>query len=640
MKRYAGFFLLSIISFSAWSQTSDAPDSLRMLEEVRITDRRLSQFASGDKVAPVLPQAIGSVEHQRLATLLMQYSPVNVRSYGPTGLSTASLRGTGSNHTAVFWEGINLQSAMSGSLDLTLIPASFIDEASLQFGGAGSLFGSGTLGGAIHLSSEPAGTTLGWQGQVHQQIGSFGQHYTGVNAGYRTKQVSTYVRWFDQQADYDYPFFNRYTQRKERRQNAGINQHGLLIEQAWTPSASHRLSAKYWYQNNLVEIPEVAAAGGEAQATQADVFHRAVLQWRHQQSQQEWQVRAALLHHRLAYDDQVSIQADSRATSWITEAEHTYYINKEHWLHVGLNHTYETAEVENYPQPVARHRTALFMSYRARLLSTLEATVGARETFIDDTWSPFLPSLSLSYQAFQSWLIKAKVARSYRVPTLNDLYWAGGAAGGNPNLVPEQGWSHELGVAWETSAAHRIPISTELTVFSNHIDQWIHWLPDSLGVWTPVNVEQVWARGVELRGTVDHRFTPHFSVRLWADYTYTKATREQIKDSTNLDELHKQLVYTPHHQAKASVHTQYRAFTAGYSWMYIGEQFTSGSNRQYLSAYSVHNISLTFRWLMQPHHQLLISGQLQNLWDRVYEVRRGYPMPGRHYQISITYQFN
>ena len=639
MKRYAGFFLLSIISFSAWSQTSDAPDSLRMLEEVRVIDRRLSQFASGDKVVPVLPQAIGSVEHLRLATLLMQYSPINVRSYGPTGLSTASLRGTGSNHTAVFWEGINLQSAMSGSLDLTLIPASFIDEVSLQFGGAGPLFGSGTLGGAIHLASEP-GTILGWQGQVHQQIGSFGQHYTGVNAGYRTKQTSTYVRWFNQQADYDYPFFNRYTQRKESRQNAGINQHGLLIEQAWTPSTSHHLSAKYWYQNNLVEIPEVAAAGGEAQATQADVFHRAVLQWRHQQSQQEWQVRSALLHHRLVYDDQVSVQSDSRAASWITEAEHTYYINKEHWLHSGLNHTYETAEVENYPQPVARHRTALFMSYRARLLSALEATVGARETLIDGTWSPFLPSLSLGYQASQSWLIKAKVARSYRVPTFNDLYWAGGAAGGNPNLLPEQGWSHELGVAWETTTVPKTPISAELTVFSNHIDQWIHWLPDSLGVWTPVNVEQVWARGVELGGTVDHRFTPHLSVRLWADYTYTKATKEQVKDSANWAELHRQLVYTPYHQAKASVNTQYRAFTAGYSWMYIGEQFTSGSNRQYLPAYSVHNISLTFRWLMQPRHQLLISGQLQNLWDRVYEVRRGYPMPGRHYQISITYQFN
>ncbi len=318
--RFLRLLYLVFLTSPAWSQATTSADSVRVLREVRVTDQRLADFAGGDKVSSVLERTVAPVTHRGLADVLMQYSAVNVRSYGPAGLSTASLRGTGSNHTAVLWEGINLQSAMNGGLDLTLVPVSFVDDVRLQFGGAGALFGSGTLGGAIHLGSDLPNRQRGWYGQLHQQIGSFGQRYTGVNAGFLGPRTSTQIRVFDQQADYDYPFFNIYTQRDDRRRNAGIQQHGLLLEQDWALSPTHQLSAKYWYQDNVVQVPGVAAAGGEAQATQHDVFHRAVLRWQHRQTRQNWQVRTALLHHRLAFNDPPAVQSDDQSVSWITEA--------------------------------------------------------------------------------------------------------------------------------------------------------------------------------------------------------------------------------------------------------------------------------------------------------------------------------
>lgn len=631
--------LLLLITLSARGQRAST-DSLRVLREVEVVDSRLVQLGSGDQVAPVLPQAIGAVAHRRLGELLMQYSAVNVRSYGPSGLSTASLRGTGGNHTAVFWEGINLQSSMNGGLDLTLVPVSFVDDVSLQFGGAGSLYGSGTLGGAIHLGTGSPDPTLGGNGRVHQQFGSFGQHYTGVNAGYRTAKTGTTLRWFDQRADYDYPFFNRFTQRKERRRHAGIDQHGVLVEQDWTPHAAHRLSAKYWYQDNHVQLPEIAAAGGGARATQADVFHRAVLHWQHQRTRQSWQARSALLYHRLAYHDPAGAQSDDRSYSWIAEGERTYYFDREHWLHTGLTHTYETAEVTNYPRPASRHRTALFASYRMLPLPSLEATVGVRETLIDRRWSPVLPSLGLAYRLAHRWQLRAKSARSYRVPTFNDLYWAGGGGAGNPDLQPERGWSHELGASWETRPGTSRSASAALTVFSNRVDQWIHWLPREGNVWSPVNVEQVWARGLELSGSAAYRLGEHLSARLWTHYSYTKSTKEAIEAGGNPRELHRQMVYTPYHQAKTSLQLHYRALTVGYSGLYVGEQYTTASNQRRLPAYPVHNVSLDVRWPLFEQHALLVGGQLNNLFARAYEVREGYPMPGRSYQLSLTYQFN
>ena len=648
MKLLGLLFVLSTLTFPGWAQPDVAQpsmaqpgtDSVRTLDEVHITGSRLERFASGDKVAPVLTHTIGTVEHTYLSELLTNYSGLNVRSYGPSGLSTASLRGTGNHHTAVFWEGINLQSAMNGSLDLTLVPVSFIDNVALQYGGAGSLFGSGTLGGAIHLASDQTATT-GWNSQLYQHIGSFGSRYTGVNAGYhRQRTFATHVRAFSHQADYDFPFYNIYTNREARRQNAGIRQQGILVENQWTPAAQHTLSAKYWYQDNLVHVPEVAAAGGEARTTQADAFHRAVVHWQHQQKSQEWHVRTALLHHQLVYDDKISLLASSQSTSWITEAEHTYYLSEENWLHTGLNHTYETAEVDNYASPVQRNRTALFLSYRTQLLPLLEATVGARETLIDGHWSPFLPSLGLRYAIGAAWQLTSKVARSYRVPTFNDLYWAGAGGEGNPNLQPETGWSTELGVRLETPTPKHRQASAELTLFSNSIDQWIGWIPVTGSVWTPINVEQVWARGVELSSTVLYRFASQLSARVWGSYSYTKSTKEGIEAGGSLTELHKQLIYTPYHQAKASVNLGYRQMTLGYSWRLTGEQFTTSSNRRVLPAYQVSDLSLAYTWPVHPKHQVLINGKVNNLWDKAYDVRQGYPMPGRNYQLSLMYQFN
>ena len=620
--------------------TTPATDSVRTLREIRITDRRLRHFASGDKVVPVRSRTIGPVEHTNLSELLSKYAGLNVRSYGPAGLSTASLRGTGSNHTAVFWEGINLQSPMNGGLDLTLVPVSFVDEVTVQYGGAGSLFGSGTLGGAVHLASPQCARSPGGHGQVYQQFGSFGRRYTGVNAGYRQEKLATQVRAFTHRADYDFPFHNEYTHREERRQNAGINQRGVLAQTQWTPTTRHTLDAKYWYQDNLVHIPNVTAAGGEARATQADAFHRAVVRWQYQQNRQQWQVRTAWLHHRLEYDDKVRLLSTSRSTSWITEAENTYYLSSEHWLHTGLNHTYETANVDSYAQPVQRHRTALFLSYRARLWPSLEATVGARETLVDGRWSPWLPSVGLEYTLSPTWRLRAKVARSYRVPTFNDLYWAGAGGEGNPNLRPETGWSAELGIPVEIRSSERTQAAAEVTVFSNSVDQWIGWVPLTGSVWTPINVERVWARGGEASGSVRHRFTADWSARLVGNYSYTKSTKERIAEGGSPTELHKQLIYTPYHQASASLTVDRQRWSFGYSFVFVGEQFTSASNRQVLSAYFVSDLSATYAWKLFPKHQVLVSGQVNNLTNYAYQVRQGYPMPGRNYQLSLIYQFN
>ena len=529
---------------------------------------------------------------------------------------------------------------MNGGLDLTLVPMSFIDEVAVQYGGAGSLFGSGTLGGAIHLSSGNLEAATGWNSTVHQQLGSFGSRYLGISGGYRQEKLRATVRVFTHRADHDFPFYNRYTNRKERRQNAGIQQRGLLTQTQWTPSPRHTVKATYWHQDNAVQVADVAAASGASRATQHDVFHRAVVHWQRRGAQQQWQVRTALLHHHLVYDDKVRAPSVSRSTSWITEAENTYYLSDENWLHGGVNHTYETAEVDGYAQPVRRNRTALFLSYRTQWQSALEATVGARETLIAGNWSPFLPSLGLRYALSPCWQLRSKVARSYQVPTFNDLYWAGSGGRGNAALQPETGWSTEVGAVFKQLPTSPNQATASLSLFSNHIDQWISWVPVEGAIWTPINVEQVWARGLEWEGSVRYPVAPSVFLKGWGQYSFTKSTKEQIKAGGSATELHKQLRYTPYHLAKASLSMHYHRLTIDYTAVWVGEQYTTSSNRRVLPAYQTGDLAVAYRWPLLPKHQVQLRARVDNLWNAAYDVREGYPMPGRHYQCSLMYQFN
>ena len=57
-----------------------------------------------------------------LSELLIQHSPVFIKTYGPGGVSTASFRGTTASHTLVLWNGFQLNAPSLGQVDFSTIP--------------------------------------------------------------------------------------------------------------------------------------------------------------------------------------------------------------------------------------------------------------------------------------------------------------------------------------------------------------------------------------------------------------------------------------------------------------------------------------------------------------------------------------
>ncbi|MCV9385762.1 TonB-dependent receptor plug domain-containing protein [Reichenbachiella ulvae] len=605
------------------------------LESVDIVSYRLETFASADKVVQIDSSIQAMHQGNSMAMLLSLASPINIRSYGLGGLSTASIRGTGSNQTAVIWEGLNLQSQMNGSLDLNLIPAFMIDNISIQSGGSASMFGSGAMGGSIQMSSRSQYNS-GFDLSLHETIGSFGMNSHGMKTQYATDKLRLGLKGFYKTAENDYSFYNNFNQREETQENAQVRQWATALDFGYRLSDRQELQIKYWYQDNLTHIPRTAAQT-ETQAIQQDDFHRAVIRWKQKLgTKTQLHYHSGYLRHRLEYDDKVSTHSNSHSSSYINEARVEHRWANWYQLELGANYTYENALTNNYSDLKERNRLAFYFSNAFLIADKLELNLLGRQSLIDGEAAPFLPTLALNYHA-SNWLnLKAKAARSYRLPTFNDLYWTG-ASHGNPDLVPEYGYSFDLGYKISPTIE---PLSVEYegTLFYNHIKDWILWVSRGTEGWTPENKEQLWSYGLEQNLKINYSLSTKSSILLSGNYQFVLSTLEE--PSQFMPEL--QTTYTPRHQGNAFLAYRLGSFHTHVNLSYTGKQYSDEGNIEIraLDPYLITDLGLGYQLRLGQKHHLNASLQVKNLFDTSYEVRRAYPMPGINYQFSLVYHFN
>ena len=91
----------------------------RLLKDIGIQKTRLDTVALHDNIA----LSMGDV--------LLQNTNTFIKSYGRGTMATVSVRGTAPSHTQVTWNGLTINSPMLGTVDFSLVPSYFIDDASL-----------------------------------------------------------------------------------------------------------------------------------------------------------------------------------------------------------------------------------------------------------------------------------------------------------------------------------------------------------------------------------------------------------------------------------------------------------------------------------------------------------------------------
>jgi vitamin B12 transporter len=225
-------------------------------------------------------------------------------------------------------------------------------------------------------------------------------------------------------------------------------------------------------------------------------------------------------------------------------------------------------------------------------------------------------------------ILKSQLARNYRVPTFNDLYWQ---PGGNPDLQAENGWSYESGLQYQTT-----DFEAEATYYHNDVEDWIVWL-DQGTFWSPQNFRKVVVNGLETRSQYQVHWN-EIKLRFNTSYALTSSLNKIPVNTYDRSE-NKQLPYVPRHRLTFNTHAQWQDWSAMLLSQWTSERFLTTTNESALEDYGLLNfrLSKTFDWWKT---QNALSLRVNNILNANYQNVANRAMPGRNIQLSLQLHFS
>ncbi|WP_050776410.1 TonB-dependent receptor [Algoriphagus machipongonensis] len=600
------------------------PQDTLLLEEVAVYAPELDRFSQGQKVQAWDSETLKEFQGRTLSDLLQERSPVFVRQYGAGMIASPSFRGTSAGHTAVFWNGIPINSPSLGQSDLSIVPIVAIDKASLQFGNAGALFGNEAIGGSVHLGSASS-FSKGVHSSLSQQFGSFGKANTYLKGSFSNEKLSLSTKLYREFSKNNFTFkdLGQIGTPERKEDHAQVQQWGLVQDLAWNLKGNQQLKASVWFNQADREIQPVM--GSTSHDQQEDQSLKAVLDYSIFGNGSVLQFKTGMVKDELIFNGGLS-----KTSQYFLGGDWDKAFSDKWTFKGGLRYTRVVAELSSYDKKDDRLEGYLSLKYQAK--ENLAFSTNFREVMYQGDLMPLTPSIGMDWGFWErgehSLLLKTSIGKGFKIPTLNDRFWE---PGGNPELLPEESWSGELGIDWKVEGD--IQWQNGLTYYRMSVDNWIIWLPKG-SVWTPENLKHVSNQGVEYQGSILGNISDWKWGLDWS-YTFSRAvTTEGI--SENDPAIGKQLPYTPQHQANAKLRLGKGGISTYLSTYYVGQRAITADNPRLMDPYQLFDLGISFQNLRWGKVTLPISIQINNLFNTDYQVLYLRAMPGRSFQFNLS----
>ncbi len=614
------------------------------INEVKVISSRARFYREDLKNTEFDSTALSRNTFNDLGELLISGGTANVKTYGGDGsISTLSLRGSGSAHTQVLWNGFPLNSLTTGVADLSLLPVNFFNSVRITSGSSGALFGGGTFGGAVDLDK-----ITDWDSRFNvsagMELGSFGSFKPTLELGVGNGKVH-----YDMNVNYNSVANDfSYTDNEKPGRPVEISKHnkmesiGLIQHLQFLLPKNNMLQVGAWYYVKHKEIPLPEGSYGESRQSQTDSSLKVFIKWRKVFQKTSLEFKTAYLYDHLRFtdkkpDNEGNYSIDSRIASQqlYFDFNSRFFQFRNFTIDAGGNLSLLSANVTSYGGKVSEYRANLITGAQYRL-KRLTLNASFRLHFNSYHKPPPLLSMGANYELMKGkWWMKGNISNKYRLPGFNDRYWQ---PGGNPDLLPEQGWSADIGTEFQllSSLVKSGLLNLELNAFTGRINNWIQWTPGP-GFWSPVNYKNVWNRGVELDADYQKNFG-NFSMLIRLNYALTFSTVEKSED-TRLEG--KQLKYTPANIISSALRLEYLSFYSGLGFRFVGNRFTTEDNDPFYSLDPYYFMDLTFGYKAEK----LLPGsfiqlKVKNITNTQYQVIRSYPMPGRAWYLGIIIKIN
>lgn len=564
---------------------------------------------------------------------MLEESPAYLKNYGQGQLATLSIRGNGASQTQVFWNGFKMNSPTLGQTDLSLVPVFFLSNASLKPSGGSSVNGSGGIGGSLDLSNQIEWRD-GVKGMAGIQIASFAHSISRIQLSMGRKKVYQQVKIFHRKGENDFSFVDISDVNKPLvyQQNNSLSQFGGQYEVGVKVNNNNLIQGTMFAFNSFREIPPVIGAISNKE-TQEDNSIRSFVSWKSFQNKFSSDLRLSYFSELLNYTDSVSsIYSNSNIETYQAQWRSKFKILKAFDVETSITNSFYKAKSTGFSNEKYRNEFGAYAKI-SETLPKLYYEVFGRQEFVDSSVSPTMFGGGFCYSPFKKKIeISGNIASVFRVPTLNDLYWA---SGGNTLLLPEKGWNSELSVSHEKKSKLK-SWKLNLTGFYNQTENWIQWVPTNSGLWSPRNVKMIRNSGSEIsfecgfkRKKISSSFKGFYT------YTHSVALNHSSGSKSSSDKMP---IYIPTHKATFSLRLVYQKATLTYSQIYNGKVFIDESNSAYMPHFFPANISINYPVSLK-NMTLVIKGRVNNLFNEPYQVVANRPVAGRNYSFDLSFFF-
>jgi iron complex outermembrane receptor protein len=160
----------------------------KTIDTVYVFDSQMNKVKLFHKVNTLKAEDIEKNSTNLSETLRFQ-SPVYIKENGRGAVSSPSFRGTTAQQTAFVWNGININSMFLGQGDINNISLSGFEQMDIKAGGGSVIYGSGAIGGSIHLNNI-LDFNKGIHASLFSEAGSFETYNNFARASYSNDKLS------------------------------------------------------------------------------------------------------------------------------------------------------------------------------------------------------------------------------------------------------------------------------------------------------------------------------------------------------------------------------------------------------------------------------------------------------------------
>ncbi len=610
---------------------------------VRGKQKTVNEVTVGMRVSNLSETLLKGNQTKSLSELLSDNTMVYIKSLGQGALATSSFRGTSSGHTQVNWNGININPAMSGSFDFSQIPVFFADNVSLYHGSGHLKNGTGALGGSININND-----ADWRDSTKlsafAEIGSYDTYTVAASVRFLGSNSLYKTRLYYQNSENDYRYLNKVLKKDdfhEYRKEAKYNMAGVMQEAYFKLKGEADIFSNLWFQHGNRRLPQPIIVNVTQHEKQRDDALKYIIGYKNNIGRHQFSVKGAYMLNLLGYEKWYDNdyfrgeQSDNRSQSIHVVGDYSCQSSSKLNLSGSLNYSHDFVDATSYSKKVvSRDVLALQGGALWDIGSHLKLNGHIMVEMNDNRYAPTF-SAGLSSPLIDGLLTaKANVSYNYKFPNMNDLYWQ---PGGNPDLLPEKGFSYDATLTFTPQIGDFIYLKTEATGYMMNIDNWIMWLPTMNWYWEPRNVQNVLSYGLEVL-TECNLVLDNIKAKLGVNYSYSPSVNRErnfAEDNT----YYKQLPYIPLHKANVRLAVDWKKFSFSYQVCYTGKRYTSADESYSTTAYTIHDVELKKEISISRKCGLTPKLRINNLFDAYYESTQYYPMPLRNISGSLMLTF-